>query len=219
MEEMTNGSMARWVRDADEHELQLAIHAIGDEANDEVLQLFEARPGGRERRFRIEHAQHLDAALIRRFAQTGVIASAQPYHAADDGRWASAKIGANRARGSFPFRSLLNAGAVVTFGSDWPVAPIDPIAGLHAAVTRRTIDGRHPDGWIPEERITTEEALRCYTTNGAWAVFAEKEIGAIAPGMRADLAVLSDDILAIAPEDLPRVKVDMTIFNGEVIYE
>jgi predicted amidohydrolase YtcJ len=219
MEPMLDGSMARWISGADAHGLQLAIHAIGDRANADVLSMFESLPSYRERRLRVEHAQHLDAGLVRRFAEGRVVASMQPYHAADDGRWAEARLGAARAAWAFPFRSLLDAGAVVTFGSDWPVAPIDPIAGIHAAVTRQTIDGANPNGWIPEQRIDVAEALRCYTSSSAWAVFAEREIGAIAPGMRADLAVLSRDLFAIAPEELESVTVDMTIFGGQVVHE
>ena len=219
MQPMIDGSMERSIAGADAHELQLAIHAIGDRANEEVLALIEARPGHQERRFRVEHAQHLDGQLVQRLAAARVIASMQPYHAIDDGRWAATKIGQARASWAFPFRSLLDAGAMVTFGSDWPVAPIDPIAGLHAAVTRRTIDGRNPDGWIPEQKISVAEALRCYTSSNAWALFAEKETGAIGPGFRADLAVLSGDLFTIAPEEIEQVRVEMTIFDGRVIYE
>lgn len=217
MEPMTDGSMARWIADADAHELQLAIHAIGDRANAEVLDLYESRPSIRERRFRIEHAQHLDPDLIRRFATSGVIASMQPYHAIDDGRWAEQKVGALRARSAFAFRSLIEAGARVTFGSDWPVAPLDPLLGIYAAVTRRTLDGRHPAGWIPEQKITVDQALRCYTTSNAWAMFAENETGAIAPGHYADIAVLSDDLFSIDPAEIEDVKVEMTVFDGKVI--
>ena len=219
MEELSNGSMAKWVADADAHDLHVAIHAIGDRANAEVLSIFESRPALRDRRFRIEHAQHLDPELIRRFAKGRVVASMQPYHAIDDGRWAEKKIGPGRAKGTYAFRSLLDAGAVLTFGSDWTVAPLDPMLGIYAAVTRRTLDGRNPDGWIPEQKITVEEALRCYTSNNAWAMFAEKEIGRIAPGMLADIVVLSDDLFTIAPQKIENVRVDMTIFDGKLIYE
>lgn len=219
MQPMQDGSMERWVASADEHELQLAIHAIGDRANADVLSLFEARADSATRRFRIEHAQHLDPVLVQRFADAGVIASMQPYHAADDGRWAVTKIGVAREAWAFPFRSLLDAGATVTFGSDWPVAPIDPLAGIHAAVTRRPIDGSSPDGWIPEQKISVTEALRCYTTANAWATFAEREIGTLAPGMLADLIVLSHDLFELAPEAIDRVRVELTMIDGEVIYE
>lgn len=219
MEEMENGAMARWVADADAHDLQIALHAIGDRANDQVLSLFESLPNARERRFRIEHAQHLNAELIARFGKSGVIASMQPHHAIDDGRWAERKIGSERARGTYAFRSLIDAGALVTFGSDWTVAPLNPLMGVYAAVTRRTLDGLHPDGWIPEQKISVEEALRCYTVNNAWALFAEHELGRIAPGMLADIVVLSEDVFKIAPERIAEVKVDMTIMDGGVVFE
>ena len=219
MQPMLDGSMARWIAGADEAGLQLAIHAIGDRANEKVLAIFESRPRHRERRFRIEHAQHLGPELVRRFAAAGVVASVQPHHAADDGRWAVSRIGERRAAWAFPFRSLLDAGAVVTFGSDWPVAPLDPIAAIAAAVTRRTVDGGSPEGWIPAQKISVAEALRCATANSAWAVFAEDELGTIAPGMRADLAVLSGDLFTIPPEEIEQVRVEMTIFDGDVIQE
>jgi predicted amidohydrolase YtcJ len=208
MGEMSDGSMAKWVADADAHELPIAIHAIGDRANDEVLSIFESRPDTHARRFRIEHAQHLDPSLIERFARSGVIASMQPQHAIDDGRWAETRIGSERAKSAYAFRSLIDAGAIVTFGSDWTVAPISPLLGIAAAVTRR---------WVPEQNITVEEALRCYTINNAYAMFAEHEIGRIAPGLLADVCVLSEDIFTIAPEEIANVQVDMTILDGEVI--
>ena len=219
MEPMTNGSMKAWVTDANAHNLQVAIHAIGDRANDETLKIYESIANERERRFRIEHAQHLNPDLIKRFAADRVIASMQPYHAIDDGRWAEKKIGHERARWTYAFRSLIDAGATVTFGSDWTVAPLDPILGIYAAVTRRTLDGKNPNGWIPEQKITVEEALRCYTVNNAYAMFRENEIGKIAPGMLADIDVLSDDLFTIPPEKIENVKVEMTIFDGGVIYE
>ena len=216
MQALSDGSMARWVADADAHNLQIAIHAIGDRANDAVLAIFESRPDVRARRFRIEHAQHLDRDLVQRFAKSGVIASMQPYHAVDDGRWADAKIGRERAKFAYAFRSLLDAGAIVTFGSDWSVAPLNPLLGIHAAVTRRIADG---STWIPEQRITVEEALRCYTINNAYAMFAEHELGRVAPGYRADIAVLSHDLFTIAPEEIGEVEVDLTISDGQVVYQ
>ena len=219
MAAMTDGRMKSAVADADAHNLQVAIHAIGDRANDEVLKIYESIPNERERRFRIEHAQHLSPDLIKRFAADRVVASMQPYHAIDDGRWAEPKIGHERARWTYAFRSLLDAGAVVTFGSDWTVAPLNPILGIYAAVTRRTIDGKNPGGWIPEQKITVDEALRCYTGNNAWAIFRENDIGRIAPGMLADIAVLSDDLFAIPPEKIESARVDLTIFDGRVIFE
>jgi predicted amidohydrolase YtcJ len=214
-----NGDMEKNVRGATAANLHVAIHAIGDRANDAVLRIYEGDPKVRERRYRIEHAQHLNADLIRRFAADRVIASMQPYHAIDDGRWADRKIGRNRSAGTYAFRSILDSGALLTFGSDWSVAPLDPILGIHAAVTRRTIDGKNPDGWVPEQKISVEEALKCYTVNNAYAMFRENEIGRIAPGMRADLVVLSGDLFTIPPQQIERVKVDLTIVDGKVTHE
>ncbi len=182
--------------------LHVAIHAIGDRANDEVLKIFESMPRGR--RYRIEHAQHLSPSLVERFAEAEVIASMQPYHAVDDGRWMEPRIGPERARWAYAFRELLDAGVTVTFGSDWTVAPLDPLLGVQAAVTRG---------------VSMEEALRCYTANNAFAMGRENEIGRIAPGMLADLVVLSDDLFTIDMERIPDVKVDFTIFDGQTIYE
>src|SRR5436853_1071700 len=216
---MYDGRIKSFVTDANSSNLQIAIHAIGDRANDEVLRIYETIPNERERRFRIEHAQHLNPKLIKRFADDRVIASMQPYHCIDDGRWAEKKIGHERSRWTYAFRSLLDAGAIVTFGSDWTVAPLNPILGIYAAVTRRTLDGKNPDGWIPEQKITVEEALSCYTANNAFAMFREKEIGKIAPGMFADIAVLCDNLFTIPPERIENAKVDITIFDGRVIFE
>jgi predicted amidohydrolase YtcJ len=218
MAAMDDGSMRKWVTAANARNLHIGIHAIGDRANDAVLSIFESIPNARERRFRIEHAQHLNAALIKRFADDRVIASMQPYHAIDDGRWAEKKIG-ERIKGTYAFRSLLDAGAILTFGSDWTVAPLNPLLGIFAAVTRRTIDGKNPRGWVPEQKITVEEALRCYTANNAWAMFAEKSVGQIVPGMLADIVVLSEDLFTIPAEKIESVSVDVTIFDGEVIYQ
>lgn len=218
MQPMMDGRMKAAVSGADAGNLQIAIHAIGDRANDEVLKIYESIPDARDRRFRIEHAQHLNPDLIRRFATDGVIASMQPYHAIDDGRWAEKKIGPERARWTYACRSLLDAGVTVTFGSDWTVAPLNPILGVYAAVTRRTLDGKNPNGWIPEQKIAVDEALRCYTVNNAYAMFRERELGQIAPGMLADIAVLSDDLFTIPPEKIEDAKVEMTIFDGRVIF-
>ncbi len=206
---------------ADRAGLQVAVHAIGDKANHLVLGMFEeaARSNGaRDRRFRIEHAQHLRRADAARFAALRVVASMQPYHAIDDGRWAEKRIGAERAQGAYAFRSLLDAGAVLAFGSDWHVAPLEPLLGIYAAVTRRTLDGKHPGGWVPEQKISVEEALRAYTWGSAYAAFQERIKGSIEAGKLADLAVLSDDILTMEPAALGQARVVMTIFDGQVIY-
>jgi predicted amidohydrolase YtcJ len=221
LEMAASQTMLQQISDADRAGLQIAVHAIGDKANHTVLNLFEetvAKNGPRDRRFRIEHAQHLRPADIARFGKLGVVASMQPYHAIDDGRWAEKRIGPDRAKGTYAFRSLLDAGAVLAFGSDWDVAPMDPILGIYAAVTRRTLDGKHPNGWVPEQKITVEEALRAYTYGSAYASFEEQRKGTIAPGKLADFAVLSQDILAIDPASIEQVKISFTVVDGKIVY-
>jgi predicted amidohydrolase YtcJ len=210
------------ILNADKAGLQIAIHAIGDKANKTILDMFaevERRNGARDRRLRIEHAQHLRPEEIKRFGAQKVIASMQPYHAIDDGRWAENRIGPDRAKGTYAFRSLLNAGATLAFGSDWFVAPMDPVMGIYAAVTRRTLDGKHPEGWIPEQKITVAEAVRAYTMGSAYASGDEKLKGSIEPGKLADMSVLSADVFTINPIEIEMVKVVMTIFDGKVVYE
>lgn len=202
--------------------LQLCLHAIGDKANGMILDMIEramkeARLSGV--RARIEHAQHLRARDIPRFRELGVIASMQPYHAADDGRWADKRIGRKRAETTYAFRSLLDAGAVLAFGSDWTVAPLDPLKGIQAAVTRRTIDGMNPQGWVPAQKITVEEAVRAYTAGSAYAEWTENEKGTLETGRLADFLVLDRDILTVAPETIDRARVVMTVVGGRVVYE
>ncbi|MGB8958586.1 MAG: amidohydrolase family protein, partial [Candidatus Aminicenantales bacterium] len=144
--------------------------------------------------------------------------SVQPYHVIDDGRWAEQKIGPERAKTTYPFESLRRAGAVLAFGSDWTVAPLEPILGIYAAVTRRTLDGKNPGGWVPAEKVSVEEAVRAYTVNGAWAEFAEAAKGSIEAGKLADLVVLDRDIFAVPPEEIGRAKVRMTVLDGRIIY-
>ena len=207
---------------ADKAGLQVEIHAIGDRANAEILDVFErvvGQNGPRDRRFRIEHAQHLRPVDIPRFGALGVIASMQPYHAIDDGRWAENRIGRERCKTTYAFRSLLDAGAKLAFGSDWDVAPLSPIAGIDAAVTRRTIDGKNPKGWFPEQRIGIEEALRAYTAMAAWAAFEEQKKGTLTPGRLADFVVLSRDILAIPAEEIVGTDVHETVVGGKVVFE
>jgi predicted amidohydrolase YtcJ len=206
---------------ADRAGLQVAVHAIGDKANATILGMFEQaaqQDGARDRRFRIEHAQHLRAQDIARFGKLRVIASMQPYHAIDDGRWAEKRIGPERARGTYAFRSLLDSGAVLAFGSDWDVAPMQPLMGIYAAATRRTLDDKHPGGWVPEQKISVAEAIRAYTMGSAYASFNERIKGSIEPGKLADMVVLSDDILEIPPAEIEKTRVVATIFDGKVIY-
>ncbi len=210
------------VTSADKAELQVMIHAIGDRANDEILKVYkrvEKENGKRDRRFRVEHAQHLNADLIRRFAADKVVASMQPYHAIDDGRWAYKRLDERRLKGTYAFRLLLDAGAVLAFGSDWFVAPLNPIAGVYAAVTRRTFDNKNPAGWIPEQKISVEEAVRAYTVGSAFAEFQENVKGTIAPGKLADFVILSDDIFSTNPNDIEKTRVVMTVVNGRIVYE
>jgi hypothetical protein len=207
---------------ADRDGLQVAIHAIGDKANFVVLNIFEkimARNGSRDRRWRIEHAQHLRREEIGRFAALGVIASVQPYHAIDDGRWAEAKIGKERCRTTYAFKSLLDAGAILALGSDWPVAPLNPLIGIYAAVTRQTTDGENPDGWFPEQKISLEEALKGFTLNGARAEFSEKKKGSLEQGKLADLVVLDRDLFKIAPEKIKEAQVLLTVVGGKIVYD
>jgi predicted amidohydrolase YtcJ len=202
--------------------LQVGIHAIGDKANATVLGMYEEaerKNGARDRRFRIEHAQHLRLSDIPRFAKAQVIASMQPYHAIDDGRWAEKRIGPERAKGTYAFRTLLNAGTVLAFGSDWPVAPMQPLMGIYAAVTRATLDDLRPGGWVPGEKIGVAEAVRGFTLGSAYASFEEKVKGSIEAGKFADMAVLSADIFSIDPNQIRNTKVDMTIFDGKVVYK
>jgi predicted amidohydrolase YtcJ len=210
------------MRDADLAGLQICVHAIGDRANKTILDFFERlekENGARDRRLRIEHAQHLRPADIPRFAQLHVIASVQPYHAIDDGRWADKRIGAERVKTTYAFRSLLDSGTVLAFGSDWFVAPMSPLMGIYAASTRRTLDGKHPEGWVPEQKISVAEAVHAYTVGSAYAAMEERVKGSLEPGKLADLAVLSEDIFKLDPIEIQNTKVDLTIFDGKIIFE
>ena len=216
------GAMLNRVREADRAGLQIMIHAIGDRANDLILNMYEQverENGKRDRRFRIEHAQHLRGQDIPRFARTHVIASMQPYHAIDDGRWAEKRIGKDRAKTTYAFRSLLDAGATLAFGTDWTVAPLNPLLTIYAAVTRRTIDGKNSKGWVPEQKISVEETVRAYTAGSAYAEFQEHVKGTIAPGKLADLVLLSRDIFKIDAKEIENVKVVLTMVDGRVVYE
>jgi len=215
-------SLYAWTAAADHAGLQVMVHAIGDRANTLILDIFErvARENGaRDRRFRVEHAQHIRPVDIPRFGRLGVIPSMQPYHAIDDGRWAEAVIGPERARGTYAFRTLIDTGARPAFGSDWFVAPPTPLEGIYAAVTRRTLDDKHPGGWVPEQKITVDEALRAYTADAAYAAFAEGEKGTLEPGKLADFVIIDRDLRRIASETIRDARVMMTVVGGTVVYE
>jgi predicted amidohydrolase YtcJ len=206
---------------ADGAGLQLRVHAIGDHGIAMILDIFgdiEKQNGYRDQRFCIEHAQHMAEKDFERFAKLHVIASMQPYHAIDDGRWAERRLGHARARYSYAWRSMLDHGVKLAFGTDWNVAPLNPMLGLYAAVTRATLDGKNPDGWIPEEKITLPEAVEAYTMGSAFAEFQENVKGSITPGKLADMVILSDNIFEIKPEAIRNVKVEATIVGGKVVY-
>lgn len=208
--------------DADRADLQLMIHAIGIRANDEILKIYERiekENGAKDRRFRIEHAQHLNPDLIKRFASDKIIASMQPYHAIDDGRWAWKRLDEKRLKGTYAFRSLLDSGAVLAFGTDWDVAPLNPMLGIYAAVTRRTLDDKNPNGWIPEQKISVEETVRAYTYGSAYAEFQENEKGTLEVGKLADFIILSDDIFTVNPNDINKTKVLTTIVDGKIVFQ
>ena len=215
-------TLASWIKSADSANLQVAVHAIGDRANDWLLNVFEGvinSSDKNDRRFRIEHAQHLTPEAIRKFGALNVIPSMQPYHAIDDGKWASKRLDDKRLKGTYAFKSLLDNGAKLTFGSDWTVAPLSPILGIYAAVTRQTLDGKNPGGWYPEQKITVEQALTAYTKNSAYASYMENKTGVLKPGFLADFVVLSDNLFEIAPEKIKDVTVLRTIVDGKEVYK
>jgi predicted amidohydrolase YtcJ len=213
--------MRRWIGAADSAGLQTAVHAIGDRANAILLAIYDSvarAHGARDRRFRVEHAQHLRQQDIARFGAMRVVPSMQPYHAIDDGRWVEQRIGPVRIKTTYAFRTLLDTEAPLAFGSDWTVAPLDPMLGVYSAVTRRTLDDKNPGGWVPEQKITVGEALRAYTYGNAWATFNEQKWGTLAAGRFADVVVLDRDPFAVAPESLGTIKPRYTIVGGKVVY-
>jgi predicted amidohydrolase YtcJ len=219
---LPEGNMLKMALGADKAGLQIAVHAIGDKANRIMLDVYSevAKQNGprEDRRWRIEHAQHLRAEDFSRFASLGVIASVQPYHAIDDGRWAEKRIGHDRCKTTYAFRTLLDHGVRLAFGSDWTVAPLNPLLGLHAAVTRATLDGKNPNGWFPEQKLTLQEAIEAYTMGSAYAEFLENEKGSITPGKLADVVILDTELFSIAPEKIKDAAVRLTIVGGKIVY-
>lgn len=215
--------LREWVQAADAAGLSVAIHAIGDEANAGLLEIYgevAKANGPRERRFRIEHSQHLRPEDYRRFAELGVIASMQPFHVIDDGRWAEGRIGAERCSSSYAYAALLKAGAKLAFGTDWAVAPLNPLLGIDAAVHRRPLDTNNPAGWFPQQRITVAQAIEAYTMGSAFAGFHEANRGSLTPGKLADLVILSRDILDPAEnENIKSTKVLTTMVGGKIVFE
>ena len=213
--------MREWITGADAAGLQVMVHAIGDSAIRDLLDLFldaAESNGDKDRRFRMEHAQHIHPDDIERFAVQNIIAAMQPYHAIDDGRWAEEVIGAERAQTTYAFRSLIDAGAKVAFGSDWSVAPATPVDGIYAAVTRQTLDGANPNGWVPTEKITVEQALHAYTTVAAYSSFEEDLKGMLKPGMLADMVLIDRDLTAIEPDSIRDAEILTTIVGGKVVF-
>lgn len=214
-------AMQQRLRGADAAGLQLCVHAIGDRGISITLDIFtqiEKANGKRDRRWRIEHSQHMAAKDFVRYARLGVIASVQPYHAIDDGRWAESRIGPDRVKRTYAFRTFIDNGVRLAFGTDWSVAPLNPMWTVYAAVTRATLDGKNPDGWVPEQKLTVLEAIEAYTMGSAYAEFEEKEKGSITPGKLADFVVLSDDLFKIPPAAIKNVKVEATFLGGKLVY-
>jgi len=211
-----------WVGAADSAGLQIAVHAIGDRANAIILAIYDSvarAHGPRDRRLRVEHAQHLRPQEIPLFGALRVVPSMQPFHAIDDGRWVEQRIGPERIKTTYAFRTLLDTDAPLAFGSDWTVAPLNPMLGVYAAVTRRTPDGKNPNGWVPDQKITVGEALRAYTHGNAWATFNEQKWGTLAAGRFADVVVLDHDPFAVPAESLGTIKPRYTIVGGRVVYQ
>ena len=207
---------------ADAAGLQICTHAIGDEAISTILDIYSEivqAHGSADRRFRIEHAQHMAAKDFDRFAKLHVIASVQPYQAIDDGRWAERRIGHDRASRTYAFRTFLDHGVKLAFGTDWDVVPLDPIQTLYAAVTRATLDGKNPNGWFPEQKLTVAESIEAYTMGSAYAEFQENEKGSITPGKLADMVLLSQDIFSIPPEKIRDTKVLKTFVGGKLVWD
>ncbi len=214
-------SLFKFIKEADANGLQVMIHAIGDRAIRTQLDVFEAVArdnGPRDRRFRIEHLQHIHSDDIKRVADLHVIASMQPYHAIDDGSWAENFIGMERSRTTYAFNSLESAGVTLAFGSDWFVAPPSPLEGIYAAVTRRTLDNKNPGGWIPEQKISVEQALKAYTNGGAYASFEEHSKGSLEKGKLADFVMLDQDLFKVLPEKIKDVKITATYVGGKKVY-
>ncbi|WP_051554770.1 amidohydrolase [Maribacter antarcticus] len=212
----------QWISNADKSDLQVMVHAIGDNAIHTLLNIYERvseENGEKDRRFRIEHAQHIAENDIERFSKLNIIPSMQPYHAIDDGRWAEVLIGPERIKTTYAFNSLLEAQALLAFGSDWPVAPATPLEGIYAAVTRRTLDDKNPNGWVPKQKISVDQALVAYTKNASYAGFSEEIKGTLEPGKLADFVVISEDITKVDPVRIKELKVLQTYVGGRKVFD
>lgn len=219
--------LERLALEADAADIQLTVHAIGDEANGYLMDMLEriiAKNGERDRRFRLVHAQVMTDRDIERAGSMNIVAEVQPFHTSDDMRWMEERIGRERSRGAYAFRRLWDAGAVVSFGSDSPGTNasryyLNPMLGIYAAVTRKTLSGQPEGGWFPQEKLTVEEAIRAYTLNTAYAAYEEDLKGTISVGKLADYVVLSDNLVTMDPDGIKDVTVDKTIVGGDIVYE
>ncbi|PKL89810.1 MAG: amidohydrolase [Ignavibacteriae bacterium HGW-Ignavibacteriae-2] len=221
MDILIDGRLKEWMLQCDKHKLQLSVHAIGDRAISEILDIVEEMNKQNpkwDRRFRIEHAQHMRQSDFKRCAELNVIVSVQPYHLFDDGSWIVDKIGQERMLTTYAFNSFVKNNVKMCFGSDWSVATLNPLKGIYAAVTRHTCDNNNPDGLIPDEKITVEEAIKCYTINAAYSAFSEDKLGSICVGKFADMVVINRNIFEIDPNEIKGTEVDLTVFNGEIIF-
>lgn len=218
--QMSEEKLKNLIENAHANGFTIAVHAIGDLAVRIALDSLEwGEDKKRETRDRIEHVQIVHQADFQRFRKSGIIASMQPIHCISDMRWTEKRIGKERSRGAYAWKSILTSGAVLVFGTDWPVESMNPILGLYACVTRRSLGGGAQETWNPEERISMEEAIKCYTKWPAYAEFEESRKGTLEKGKYADIVVLSKNILRIDPSELPLTEVIYTIFNGEIIYK
>ena len=206
----------------DEKGIQLAIHAIGDKANDWIINQsmnLDKINGLIDRRIRIEHAQHLTNDAIKKIINNNIIPSMQPYGCIDDTRWMHKRISSDLMSRTYIFKTFIDNNVNLTFGSDWDVTPLNPLLGIYAAVTRKTLDGSNPEGWNPEQKLTVEEAIACYTNNNSYAVFSEDKLGVLQKDMFADFVVLSKDITSIEVDDILKTTVLKTIYNGKEVYK
>ena len=214
-------SFKKMITNLDKNGIQLAIHAIGDKANDWIIKQsmnLNKVNGLIDRRIRIEHAQHLTKDAIEKIINNDIIPSMQPYGCIDDTRWMHKRINSDLMSRTYIFKTFIDKNVNLTFGSDWDVTPLNPLFGIYAAVSRKTIDGSNPGGWNPEQKLTVEEAISCYTNNNSYAVFSEKNIGVLQKDMLADFVVLSKDITSIKIDDILKTRVLNTIYNGKEVF-
>ena len=214
-------SFKKMITNLDKNGIQLAIHAIGDKANDWIIKQsmnLNKVNGLIDRRIRIEHAQHLTKDAIEKIINNDIIPSMQPYGCIDDTRWMHKRINSDLMSRTYIFKTFIDKNVNLTFGSDWDVTPLNPLFGIYAAVSRKTIDGSNPGGWNPEQKLTVEEAIACYTNNNSYAVFSEKNIGVLQKDMLADFVVLSKDITSIKIDDILKTRVLNTIYNGKEVF-